>query len=67
VHDIIQSEQRADAVLELINSTITELSVIDEWLNSNTNLLSVYRINIENGKRCTSYRSAEKRRACCIE
>ena len=41
LHDIIQSEERANAVVEQIEQSIKELNHIEEWLNKYTTLLQV--------------------------
>jgi hypothetical protein len=53
VHDLISSEQRASSVIHHINSTMEELSTIENWLNHYTGLLermgiAVHQIEAQN-------------------
>ena len=44
VHDIIQSEERANQVVEQINVSLNELNHIEEWLLKYTRLLQVISV-----------------------
>ena len=41
VHAIIQSEDQANEVVNQLETAITELKVIDDWLNHYTHVLDV--------------------------
>lgn len=60
VHDIIQSEERANSVVQQIQYSLKELTHIDEWLITYTRLLEVINFLIlVYGPRCSSNRGSK--------